>query len=189
MNKTRKIIFDAAIKVFSSNGYESATMDEVASKAGVAKGTLYYHFKSKEELFYFVVQSGIDLISDEVSKAIENIDDPVEKMKEAARLQLKYVYTNKDLFRVIMAHIWGNKERHEEIRSQMKSLIDLTSKTLSGVTTHGNIKNDDSDILSYCFIGVLFSSALYEIINENNYDQDEVVEKFINYINYGIRLS
>lgn len=188
MNKTRKIIFEAAIKVFSSNGYESATMDEVASKAGVAKGTLYYHFKSKEELFYFVVQSGIDLISNEVSKAIEEVDDPVEKMKVVARLQLKYVYTNKDLFRVIMAHIWGNKERHEEIRGQMKSLIDLTSKTLSGITKDSNKDNEDSDILSYCFIGILFSSALYEIINENNYNQDEVIEKFINYINYGIRL-
>ncbi|MFR1708719.1 MAG: TetR/AcrR family transcriptional regulator [Clostridium sp.] len=189
MNKTRKIIFEAAIKVFSSNGYESATMDEVASKAGVAKGTLYYHFKSKEELFYFIVQSGIDLISDEVSKAIEEVDDPIERMKVAARLQLKYFYTNKDLFRVIMTHMWGSKERHEEIRSQMKSLIDLTSKTLSEIKKDSDKDKEDYDILSYCFIGILFSSALYEIINENNYDQNEVVEKFINYINYGIRLS
>ena len=189
MNKTRKIIFEAAIKVFSSNGYESATMDEVASEAGVAKGTLYYHFKSKEELFYFVVKTGIDLINSEVEESIKEISDPIERLKESARVQLKYVYINKDLFRVIMSQVWGQKERDEEIREQVMHLISMNSKFLEGITKGKHIADGDSDILSYCFIGVLFSSALYEIINNDNYDHDEVVEKFMNYINYGIRLS
>ncbi len=189
MNKTRKIIFEAAIKVFSSNGYESATMDEVASEAGVAKGTLYYHFKSKEELFYFVVQTGIDLINSEVEESIKEISDPIERLKESARVQLKYVYINKDLFRVIMSQVWGQKERHEEIREQVMNLINMNSKFLEGITKSRNISGEDSDILSYCFIGVLFSSALYEIINNDNYNHDEVVEKFMDYINYDIRLS
>ena len=51
MNKTKRAIFESAIKVFSKSGYTGATMDEVVAKAGVAKGSLYYHFKSKEELF------------------------------------------------------------------------------------------------------------------------------------------
>ncbi len=189
MNKTRKIIFEAAIKVFSSNGYESATMDEVASKAGVAKGTLYYHFKSKEELFYFVVQSGIDLINSEVKESIKEISDPIEILKESARVQLKYVYINKDLFRVIMSQVWGQKERHEEIREQVMNLISMNTEFLEGITESIHIDDGDSDILSYCFIGVLFSSALYEIINNDNYNHDEVVEKFMNYVIYGISLS
>jgi AcrR family transcriptional regulator len=49
MNKTKNTIFEAAIKVFSSNGYNGATMDDIALNAGVAKGTLYYHFKSKKK--------------------------------------------------------------------------------------------------------------------------------------------
>ncbi|MEG2917049.1 MAG: TetR/AcrR family transcriptional regulator [Clostridium sp.] len=189
MNKTKKAIFEAAIKIFSSNGYDSATMDEVATTAGVAKGSLYYHFKSKEEIFYFVVQAGIDLISEEVNEAIKEIDDPIERLKEAAKVQLKYVYINKDLFRVIMSQVWGQKERHEEIRCQIKHLINMNSKFLEGTIENKNINNEDSGILSYCFIGVLFSSALYEIINNDNYNHDEVVEKFMNYINHGVRLT
>lgn len=189
MNKTKKSIFEAAIKVFSSNGYDSATMDEVAMMANVAKGSLYYHFKSKEELFYFVVQAGIDLVNDEVEEAIKEINDPLERLKESARVQLKYVYINKDLFRVIMSQVWGQKERHEEIREQVKHLINMNSKFLQGITEVGHIEKDNSDILSYCFIGVLFSSALYEIINNDNYNHDDVVEKFMSYVNYGIRLK
>ena len=49
MNKTKKAIFNAAIKVFSIEGYDSATVDEIASEAGVAKGTLYYNFQVEGE--------------------------------------------------------------------------------------------------------------------------------------------
>ncbi|MPM64998.1 hypothetical protein SDC9_111890 [bioreactor metagenome] len=45
MNKTKMTIFEAAIKTFSNSGYNGTTMDQVAEAAGVAKGTLYYHFK------------------------------------------------------------------------------------------------------------------------------------------------
>ena len=55
MNRTKKAIFEAAINVFATSGYNGSTVDEIASKANVAKGTLYYNFKSKEEIFNFVI--------------------------------------------------------------------------------------------------------------------------------------
>ena len=48
MSNTKDAIFFAAIKVFSTNGYAGATVDEIAAVAGVAKGTLYYNFKNKD---------------------------------------------------------------------------------------------------------------------------------------------
>ena len=55
MSNTKDAIFFAAIKVFSTNGYAGATVDEIAAVAGVAKGTLYYNFKNKEDIFKFVI--------------------------------------------------------------------------------------------------------------------------------------
>ena len=75
MNKTKRAIFESAIKVFSNCGYTGATMDEVVARAGVAKGSLYYHFKSKEELFIFIIKEGINLIHEEVDKATEGMDN------------------------------------------------------------------------------------------------------------------
>ena len=80
MNKTKKAIFNAAIKVFSIEGYDSATVEEIASEAGVAKGTLYYNFQGKEEIFKFVIDEGMKLIKNEVLDAIKDIDDPLEKL-------------------------------------------------------------------------------------------------------------
>ena len=55
----RDQIIDAAAAVFSQKGYHPASMDAIAQTAGVAKGSLYYHFHSKSDLFTAVVCEGI----------------------------------------------------------------------------------------------------------------------------------
>lgn len=189
MNKTKRVIFDSAIKVFSSYGYDAATVDKVAINAGVAKGTLYYHFKSKEDLFNFIITEGINFIKEAVENALIDIEDPIEKIKISAKVQLKYVYENKDLFRVIMSQMWGLGERHKEMREQVKTLINITTSGFDEIIDVNNNEELDSEILGYSFIGVLFSSALYEILNEGEYDHDEIVEKFMNQVRYGIQVK
>lgn len=189
MNKTKEAIFESAIKVFSESGYTGATMDEVVARAGVAKGSLYYHFKSKEELFIFIIKEGINLINQEIEAATKDIKDPYEIIKVSAKVQLKYVYENKDLFKVIISQLWGNGERNNMLREEIKTLIEKSSLKFKAVMDGGFIENDDPTLLSYGLIGVLVSSALYEIINEDKYDHEEVVEKFMRYLENGINVK
>ena len=49
MNKTKRRIFNTAIRVFSEKGYDNASVEEITAIAGVAKGSLYYHFSKKED--------------------------------------------------------------------------------------------------------------------------------------------
>ena len=181
MNKTKRAIFEAAIKTFSNSGYTGATMDEVVAVAGVAKGSLYYHFKSKEELFLFIIKEGLNLIHEEVEEAIADIDNPYNVIKESLKVLLKYVYENKDLFKVIISQLWGNGDRNEVLRSEVKYLIDETTLKISKGMDEGVIKKQDPELLSYSIIGLLVSSALYEMINEDEYDHEKTVEKFMKY--------
>lgn len=183
MNKTKKAIFNAAIKVFSIEGYDSATVDEIASEAGVAKGTLYYNFQGKEEIFKFVIDEGMKLIKNEVLDAIKDIDDPLEKLKISAKVQLRYVYNNKEFFRVIMSQIWGDKNRHQEMRQEIRRLVNINSNRINDITK-GKADKDVLEVLGCCFIGVLFSSALYEILYDNQYSENYIVDRFMDYINF-----
>ena len=185
MNKTKKAIFNAAIKVFSIEGYDSATVDEIASEAGVAKGTLYYNFQGKEEIFKFVIDEGMKLIKNEVLDAIKDIDDPLEKLKISAKVQLRYVYNNKEFFRVIMSQIWGDKNRHQEIRQELSRLVNINSNRINDITK-GKADKDVLEVLGCCFIGVLFSSALYEILYEDQYSENYIVDRFMEYVNFSI---
>ena len=185
MNKTKKAIFNAAIKVFSIEGYDSATVEEIASEAGVAKGTLYYNFQGKEEIFKFVIDEGMKLIKNEVLDAIKDIDDPLEKLKISAKVQLRYVYNNKEFFRVIMSQILGDKNRHQEMRQEIRRLVNINSNRINDITK-GKADKDVLEVLGCCFIGVLFSSALYEILYEDQYSENYIVDRFMEYVNFSI---
>ena len=185
MNKTKKAIFNAAIKVFSIEGYDSAIVEEIASEAGVAKGTLYYNFQGKEEIFKFVIDEGMKLIKNEVLDAIKDIDDPLEKLKISAKVQLRYVYNNKEFFRVVMSQIWGDKNRHQEMRQEIRRLVNINSNRINDITK-GKADKDVLEVLGCCFIGVLFSSALYEILYEDQYSENYIVDRFMEYVNFSI---
>ena len=186
MNKTKRAIFESAVKVFSTCGYTGATMDEVVAWAGVAKGSLYYHFKSKEELFIFIIKEGVDLIHEEVDNATKGMDNPYEIIQESVKVMLKYVYENKDLFKVIISQLWGTEERNDMLREEIKLLIDSSTNKFKAGILGGFIKDEDPELLSYSLVGVLVSAALYEIINEKEYNHEEVAKKFMKYFEYGI---
>ncbi|MBU5317044.1 TetR/AcrR family transcriptional regulator [Clostridium bornimense] len=181
MNKTKKAIFDAAIEVFSHCGYDGATMDEIANRAGVAKGTLYYHFKSKEEIFKFIINEGINIINESVEDGIKDIKDPHKVVKTAAKLQLRYMNDNKDLFRVIISQVWGDSERNKELREAVSKLINISNKSYHGIIDKGVVSEDDARFLGYSFIGILVSIALYDLLNGEEYDNDEIIERFLKY--------
>src|SRR2546429_5041152 len=56
----REALLEAALQVFAERGYRDASVDEVAERAGYSKGALYWHFSSKDDLFFALVDERID---------------------------------------------------------------------------------------------------------------------------------
>jgi len=68
----RQAILDAALSVFAEHGFEAARLDEVAARAGVAKGTLYLYFRHKEALFEELVRSAVAPVIETLGKVATN---------------------------------------------------------------------------------------------------------------------
>src|SRR5438046_9035020 len=88
---TRDRVFEAAAEVFHRKGYDSTSMSDVASAAGLTKAGLYHHVSSKESLLYTVLDSGLDLTESYVMKPLEAIPDPLEPLKTMIDLHLRIV--------------------------------------------------------------------------------------------------
>jgi len=65
---TREEILEAALNMFSINNYHATSMSMIAEEAGVSKGTLYWHFDSKEDLFRELVLAGFDYFNTTLQK-------------------------------------------------------------------------------------------------------------------------
>ena len=66
MNKTKRKIFEISMKLFAEKGYNATSIEEITATVGVAKGTLYYHFSSKEEIFNFLTEEGMKLLKNSI---------------------------------------------------------------------------------------------------------------------------
>ncbi|MCG4580265.1 TetR/AcrR family transcriptional regulator [Clostridium cochlearium] len=186
MNKTKKLIFKAAIKIFSQNGYNGTTMDDIAKEANVAKGTLYYHFKSKEEIFKFIIDGGMDIISEKLEDISKQEGDSISKLKAVCKAQLSVVYENRDFFKVIMSQLWGSEIRQLEIREKIEKYIKDIEKYIKDAVKEGTIKNGETYFMAYAIFGMLCSTSIYELINEDKEKIDKVADSLMDYILKGI---
>jgi AcrR family transcriptional regulator len=78
----RQAILDAALDVFAERGFEAARLDDVAARAGVAKGTLYLYFRDKEALFEELVRGAVSPIIEAASRAASAPNVPAQAVLE-----------------------------------------------------------------------------------------------------------
>ena len=77
MNKTKRKIFETSMKLFAEKGYDATSIEEITATVGVAKGTLYYHFSSKEEIFNFLVEEGVKLLKNSISIKTDKLKNSI----------------------------------------------------------------------------------------------------------------
>ena len=179
MNKTKRAIFEAAVREFSERGYNGATMDEIALKARVAKGTLYYHFKSKEEIFSFVVVEGIKSMQAAISEINEMDLGSFEKIRLICKNQLTLSNDNREFFKVLISQIWGKENRQSEIRMLLNTYFREIEKVMEQAMSEGVVKKGNPKLMSFLFFGNLIATAIYEIVNNGVQSVDDTVNEII----------
>ena len=105
MDKKLKII-QVATKVFASDGYENASVDMIVEKAGVAKGTFYYYFKTKDDLFLSMFKTGVEQLSLFMADEAKKYDSPADRIKAIIESQYAFFSENRDLCRMLISEIW-----------------------------------------------------------------------------------
>lgn len=97
----RQAIREAAMRVFGRTGYREAKITDIASEAGVATGTLYNYFSSKEDIFNSIREESRNILRASLEKS-ECIGDPIERMRERTRLMLGFLEDHGALFSIHM---------------------------------------------------------------------------------------
>jgi len=97
--RTRRRILDAGAAAFRREGYASVTLKNIAVLAGLQAGSLYYHFRSKEEIVENVLELGLDGVAAATREAVDALGknaDPVARLRAAIAAHLKFVLAESD---------------------------------------------------------------------------------------------
>jgi AcrR family transcriptional regulator len=114
---SRDKLLTAAAKVFAERGFERASVDDIAAEAGLSKGTLYWNFKSKEDLFEALLEEHIDSRARAVVEMTESAPADQDMAVEASRRFADLLQEERQL--VLLSHeYWSRATRDPEIRKR-----------------------------------------------------------------------
>lgn len=104
----REAILRAAIKVFASKGYFNSKVADIAGEAGIADGTVYLYFKSKDEILHSIFNRAMAEFIAEGKKELGEMDEPSEKLRKIAELHLGRLGADRDLAIVFQVELRGS---------------------------------------------------------------------------------
>ena len=136
MNKTKRKIFETSMKLFAKKGYDATSIEEITATVGVAKGTLYYHFSSKEEIFNFLVEEGMKLLKNSIDIKISKANTSIDKLRAVVLIQIKIITKYEDFMTIVLSQIWGNRN------IMCKNKVVEYIKTIENILKEGMEKNE-----------------------------------------------
>lgn len=143
----RKKILDAATKVFARVGFSNTRIQDVAQEAGIAHGTVYLYFKSKDDLFISIFQESLGELIGYISSEVQKKDSAEDKLRRMISLQLDVIEENPDLTKLILIEFPGTgnflNDRNIDVLS---NYIDVIGDVLKNGIEEGifstNVKPD-----------------------------------------------
>ena len=111
----REAISKAAVKVFAQRGFFNAQVADVARAAGVAAGTVYLYFRSKDEILTSIFERTMKDGIAEGRAALEGVTDPVERLRSLARMHLRRLGRDRDLAVVFQVELRQSTKFMEQL--------------------------------------------------------------------------
>jgi TetR/AcrR family fatty acid metabolism transcriptional regulator len=182
----REAILRAATKVFAGNGYFNSKVADIAQAAGVADGTVYLYFKSKEEILHSIFDRGMEEAISTGREQILELKDPRDKLRRIAHLHLERLGEDRDLAVVFQVELRGSTKFMEEFSGGgfADYLAVIRSIFEEGQQTGVFKKDLNAKIVAKVFFGALDEMATNWILSKRNYKlgpiADEVVDILLN---------
>ena len=178
--RTKEDIIEVASHLFSEYTYLGASMSDIAKKLNITKAALYYHFKSKAEIYKMV----LDGIFSELKSSISRTSDEKtidEKLYRLVKNYLDFGLKEKNLIRALMLKISPRKSEINKhiahLREQIVSLIEPLVKEM--FLNKKNIKKMDSYLVTSLLTGMMDGLLLEYSFLDKKIDSEKISNQII----------
>ena len=189
MNKTKRKIFETSMKLFAEKGYDATSIEEITATVGVAKGTLYYHFSSKEEIFGFLIEEGVKLLKNSIEIKTEKLENSIDKIKAIVLIQIKIVAKYENIITIILSQFWGTEQRNKKCQNLVYEYIGQIEKIVQEGIEKGEIKEGDTRAIASEIYGLICSTLVYKKREGENIDVMRLYHEYENTVINGLRVK
>jgi AcrR family transcriptional regulator len=155
----RRLILDAAVRVFARKGYHTSRVGDIAEEAGVAHGLLYHYFSSKEELLETVFRETWSQLLEAFARVGESDEPAREQLRQVAAILLRSWRRDPDLVRVLVREVG----RSHTLPSRVDE-IGAVFAAIEGIIERGQAAGELRDEVEPRLAAWIFYGAIEEIL-------------------------
>ena len=177
---TKQRLYEAAVELIAEQGFSATTVDDIALRAKVAKGTVYYNFASKTALFEELLRHGIGLLTDAFREAVAGLA-PREAVAALVRTQLEYIRRYRAFAQLLLSEMWRtNREWQQTLILLREQAIGVIAETVQAGVDSGDLPNDlDVRVASSALFGVGLVVAVDWLVFQPERSIEDVEESLL----------
>ena len=185
---TRSLLLKTAAEVMGTKGYESASIDEIAERAEVSKGIVYYHFKNKAAIAECILVEGLDGLVFCFRDIASRSTDSTDALKKMVESFINALYDHKSFGRFLIAEYarcdrpWG-----PAVQVRIKELQRIVAKEILCLRAQDRIRQSvNPEFAATAILGLTLSLSLDYVVNGSGYDKQTVLEHLIVFVQYAL---
>jgi TetR/AcrR family fatty acid metabolism transcriptional regulator len=184
----REAILRAAIKVFAAKGYFNSKVSDIAGEAGIADGTVYLYFRSKDEILHSIFDRAMAEFIAEGKRELAEITDPAGRLRRIAELHLEKLGADRDLAVVFQVELRGSIKFMQEFSAAgFAEYLDVIRETIADGQSAGVFRGDIKPIVAAkIFYGALDEMVTNWVLSDKHYPLEALAGEVLKVLLGGI---
>ncbi|NLC07653.1 MAG: TetR/AcrR family transcriptional regulator [Syntrophomonadaceae bacterium] len=187
LGRDKKDAYLKTITIFSEKGYHETTMEDIAENLGIAKGTLYYHYKNKKELYLALIKEGFEILKQQASQELALTDNAADKLGKLIQVQVAFFQEYVHLTYIFLRELYGNVISRNELTTIVEDYMELITQILNEGQQFKLFKPLCLELTSSMIFGAVSVSTLKYLNKFNELPVDYLLKDLSEMIFYGLR--
>lgn len=187
--KREQLILDAAIQVFSKQGYSKTSVSEIIEEAKVARGTFYLYFKSKDELFDALLDHLMVTVSRNIAAighSLNSTEDPVAHIRHQASDLIITITSNRLLLKILFLDAQNiDSPFISKLQTYFDQLSLIIKHQLDRQMHEGFLRTFQTEVAARCILGSIKETILHWLTHDNM-EIESTIQSLIDYLVYGL---
>ncbi|PYX91301.1 MAG: TetR family transcriptional regulator [Acidobacteria bacterium] len=181
-------ILEAAVEVIAEHGFFNARVADIAQRAGVADGTIYLYFKSKDQILMAAISNAFGAFLELARAEVKSASEPRDQLRRLALLHLTSLGSNRNLAIVFQTELRQSARFLAQFsQHQLKQYFDLIREVVRKGQDQGVFRGDLSDkIVANCFFGSLDEMVTSWLLSERDYSLPGAADAVVDVILGGV---
>ena len=184
----RQLILEAATHVFAERGFFAAQVADIARRAGIASGTVYLYFRSKDDLLISLFDRTMQDAIRDGREALASVVDPADRLRRIARMHLERLGRDRDLAIVFQVELRQSTKFMARLSAtRLRSYLGIIRDTIAEGQTQGVFRaNVPPTLGAKMLFGALDEMATNWILSDRKYDLIDDADGVVDVFLYGV---